>query len=100
MPFDAYLTPVARRFMNSLTREEQKDCNDTIMNQLCYIASIDDAKNFPSAFPYGQGIVQRVVGNWTFTYKIANAATIESVLSTMLRGIQNTRHWGNSAPSC
>ena len=77
MPFDAYLTPVARRFMDSLTPDEQKNCNDTIINQLCYIASTDDAKNVPSAFPYGQGVVQRVVGNWTFTYKIANAATLE-----------------------
>ena len=77
MAFDAFLSPVARRFLDELTPDEREDCRDTIINGLCQAAVRDDPQDPPMVLPFARGISERIVGEWYFRYRVYNATTLQ-----------------------
>ena len=90
--WDAVLARSARRFLDTLSPEESADCEKVVLDELC---NNPDPQNNPGRqttefFPYRPGLIECVIGDWYFLYRIENQNTIE--VARIFYGPSNSKH--------
>lgn len=79
MRWDAVISDVAGLFLDTLSKEDEQECRQVILNNLC--DNPDPATN-PfrrpvEYYPNRPGVIECAVGRWYFRYRNVNRNTVE-----------------------